>query len=246
MYNDWTEPYNLVQPPDYVKYESITSKNPVENEIKLDDSNPLDRLQTLIYQTKQNKDQNQNENYLLNLNENNFTIPSLNVSDLVSPSIINTTDTESHSSTNAKKTKFTSHKQFVDKMKPIIQSELQKQGISINYTNDVLSHMALESDWGHNQSGANNLAGLQAYKGGVSLTTTEYINGKKIKTKANFMEFNTLQQFVEYYINRLKNKFKAFNGGDYVTNIKKRGYFTAPLSDYKLGFNRIKRQINEI
>jgi len=49
MYNDWTEPYNLVQPPDYVKYESVTSKDPVENEIKLDDSNPLDRLQTLIY-----------------------------------------------------------------------------------------------------------------------------------------------------------------------------------------------------
>lgn len=241
MYNDWTEPYNLVQPPDYVKYESITS--PVESEIKLD--NPLDRLQTLIHQTKQNKDQNQDENYLLNLNENNFTIPSLNISDLVSPSIA-ITNNESHSSSNIKKAKFTTHKQFVDKMKPIIQSELQKQGISTNYTNDVLSHMALESDWGRHQSGANNLAGLQAYKGGISLTTTEYINGKKVKTKANFMEFDSLQQFASYYINRLKNKFNAFSGGDYVTNIKNRGYFTAPLSAYKLGFNKIKRQINEI
>lgn len=241
MYNDWTEPYNLVQPPDYVKYESITS--PAENEVKLD--NPIDRLQALISQTKQNKNQDQDENYLLNLNENNFTIPSLNISDLVNPNTT-ITNSESRSSSNVKKTKFTTHKQFVDKMKPIIQSELQKQGISTNYTNDVLSHMALESDWGRHQSGANNLAGLQAYKGGVSLTTTEYINGKKIKTKANFMEFDNLQQFVAYYINRLKNKFKAFNGGDYVTNIKNRGYFTAPLSTYKFGFNKIKQQINEI
>lgn len=142
-----------------------------------------------------------------------------------------------------KKASFKSKQDFINTFKPIIQKELANKGISLEYTDSLLAQIALESGWGKSESGRNNFAGLKSPKG-TARKTKEYINGKYVTITDTFKDFNSIEDFVKYYVNRLDKRFNAFNGGDFVANIKKKGYFTAPLNDYKKLHNLIKHQIS--
>ena len=144
-----------------------------------------------------------------------------------------------------KKHSFKSKQDFVDTFKPIIERELSNKGISLQYTDSLLAQIALESSWGKSESGKNNYAGLKSSKG-TAVKTKEYINGKYVSTVDTFKDFNSIEDFVKYYIDRLDKRFKAFSGGDFVANIKNRGYFTAPFNDYKKLHNLIKHNISKL
>lgn len=136
---------------------------------------------------------------------------------------------------------FNNRNEFVTTFKPIIEQELQNQGIDPKYSNYLIAQMALESSWGKKPSGKNNFAGLKGK--GTKVKTHEYYNGVKTSVVDSFMDFNTLNDFAKYYVTRLKNKFKAFDSGDFVTNLHKNKYFTTPLSQYKNLFNLILKKV---
>ena len=140
---------------------------------------------------------------------------------------------------------FNDKKEFVNTLKPIIQQELINQNINPYFADSLIAQLALESAWGSKPTGKNNFAGLKS-KDGKSVNTKEYVNGKYVSIKDKFKNFESLEEFAKYYITKLKNKFKAFDGNDFVSNIRKHGYFTAPLNEYKRGFNLLLNNVRKL
>lgn len=140
--------------------------------------------------------------------------------------------------------KFNNHKSFVETFRPLVEKELINQGIDLKFSDKVIAHIALESNWGKRPSGKNNFAGLKGK--GTAVRTHEYYNGVKQYITDSFKDFNSLEDFTKYYINRLKNKFKAFESNNFVENIKKHNYFTAPLSKYGALFNMILKKVKQL
>lgn len=160
----------------------------------------------------------------------------------------NPKSTEPVTKTDYSETSFKGKEDFIYIFKPIIYNELQRQGIDSKYTNYVLAQMAHESGWGKHTSGKNNYAGLKATKTqpGTTLTTKERNKkGELYTTKAKFIDFDTIEDFTSYYISRLKNKFNAFSGGDFVVNIWRKGYFTDNLKSYRNSINSIAKWISK-
>lgn len=145
---------------------------------------------------------------------------------------------------NNKEYVFNNKKEFINTLKPLIYQELLNQNIDTNYTDTLLAQLALESAWGKKPSGKNNFAGLKG--SGSTKSTKEYINGRYINTKSSFKDFDSLQDFVKYYIKRLDQKFNAFSEGDFVTNIKSKGYFTDSLNKYKRTINLLVHNIKRL
>lgn len=143
--------------------------------------------------------------------------------------------------------KFNTKRDFIKIMAPIIKKELDKIGATSHLFN-VLAQIALESGWGKHQSGKNNFAGLKATASqkGTILNTHEVENGIRIAKKSKFMDFDSINDFANYYINRLNKKFHAFDGGDYTANIKRNGYFTSNENQYRNNLNNIKQSIQNL
>lgn len=139
---------------------------------------------------------------------------------------------------------FNTKRDFIKIMAPIIKRELDKIGQTSHLYN-VLAQMALESGWGKHQSGKNNFAGLKATSSekGTMRRTKEY-EGQQVISK--FKDFDSIEEFAKYYIDRLNKKFHAFAEGDYTSNIKQRGYFTANESQYRQNLNSIKQSIQNL
>lgn len=224
--------YNLVKPPEYLEYQYI----PQEISLPEEDNNNFTRLRDLIFNMKSSKKEvikNPSVGILEEVRKTYIEPKAINqqiepkIDQYVEPKINYTKET------------------FVKTFKPIIQKELQNQGINTNYTNNLLAQMALESAWGNRVGGNHNYGGLKS-KTGKKVATKEFKNGKYETIKDSFMNFNTKEDFIKYYVNRLKTKFKAFEGGDFLTNIRKHGYFTAPLSHYRAGVNLILKDISKI
>ena len=141
---------------------------------------------------------------------------------------------------------FSNKKDYINKMRPILRQALIDNGIDESYTDLLIAQTALESGWGRSSLSKlyNNFGGIKG--SGKSLETTEYINGKKVKQKDSFKAYSTVNEFADDYVKKLKDRFKAFDSGpnNFLANLKKNNYFTAPLSQYKASFNKIVQQVN--
>lgn len=135
----------------------------------------------------------------------------------------------------ADKGKFSGDQQeFVRTMYPLIKAKLDTIGKG-SFAPVVVAHMSIESAWGTKPSGKFNYAGMMATKNepGTMCNTFEYVNGQKVNTRSKFKDFKDVNDFIDFYINRLNGKFKAFEGPNYAANIRAHGYYTAPLELYQ-------------
>lgn len=134
----------------------------------------------------------------------------------------------------------TSSKQgFCKSMENPVRKALESQGLdSDKWTPYVIAQMAIESNWGKNiPQGSNNFAGIKAARGEASVAamTKELGTSGYYSTRSQFKKYDTVDEFTQDMVRKLKDKFKAFDGNtsDYVRNIKKHGYFTDSLSKYQ-------------
>lgn len=116
------------------------------------------------------------------------------------------------------------------------------------WTNYLLAQTALESNWGKSSISTkyNNYGGIKG-TGSGSVSTREYSPQRGYySTHSSFKSFNSVEDFADYFVKTLRDKFKAFSTtpGEYLKNIRNRGYFTAPLNDYSRTFNSILNSIS--
>ena len=116
------------------------------------------------------------------------------------------------------------------------------------WTNYLLAQTALESNWGKSSISTkyNNYGGIKG-TGSGSVSTREYSPQRGYySTHSSFKSFNSVEDFADYFVKTLRDKFKAFSTipGEYLKNIRKHGYFTAPLNDYSRTFNSILNSIS--
>jgi hypothetical protein len=78
------------------------------------------------------------------------------------------------------------------------------------YPELVAAQWALESNWGKNTSGTHNYFGLKG--SGSTVSTTEYVNGVQVTTKAGFLNFNSLEDCVKYLVDRWYKDYKSYKG----------------------------------
>lgn len=116
------------------------------------------------------------------------------------------------------------------------------------WTNYLLAQTALESNWGKSSISTkyNNYGGIKG-TGSGSVSTREYSPQRGYySTHSSFKSFNSVEDFADYFVKTLRDKFKAFSTtpGEYLKNIRNHGYFTAPLNDYFRTFNSILNSIS--
>jgi hypothetical protein len=107
------------------------------------------------------------------------------------------------------------------------------------YPELVAAQWALESGWGKATSGKNNFFGLKGK--GTLHTTKEFVNGREITITAEFLNFETPQQCVQYLVNRWHKDFKTYKGVNKAPNrdaaareLVRQGYATDPKYAEKL------------
>lgn len=126
-----------------------------------------------------------------------------------------------------KVTNFSDKGQFVKRMTEAYTKSLKERGISTKYVPMLVAQDALESGWGQHQSGKNNFGGIKG-KGTVKLTK-EQVNGRLVSTNQEFRDFSSLKEYTDYKVSLLNNnRYHAFDGGDFFTNVVKGGYATSP------------------
>lgn len=235
---DNLERYNLVQPPEFLSY----TEGPKISKPILETS--FNKLQSLLIPKKEKERKRE-----LEVPKPTIT-PILKIPEQLIDwtQFANPKSSKPLTKTDYSETSFKGRGDFVNMFKPIIYNELQRQNIDTKYTDFVLAQMAHESGWGKHTSGKNNYAGLKATKtqpGTVVATKERNKKGELYSTKAKFMDFDTIEDFTSYYISRLKNKFNAFSGGDFVVNIWRKGYFTDNLKSYRNSINSIAKWISK-
>lgn len=228
---DFDLKYNSLKTPEFLKFEPANIEYSFEEEEPVYDfQKKMDKFYSLLSSIKQLESEKE-DNVEFGFDNSDFT--ELN------------TDNLKRNATPRHDDKINSKSDFVSVFKPLVQQELTNQGISLNYTNQLLAHLAHESAFGKRiPKNSNNYAGFKGK--GVSTMTKEYVNGRYKPMVQSFMTFPDKQSFVKYYVDRMKNRFDAFNGGDMVTNIKRKGYFTARLQDYKKAFNNVLKDIENV
>ena len=110
--------------------------------------------------------------------------------------------------------------------------------LGAKYPEVVAAQFALESDFGRDPSGTNNLFGLKALpgtKGSLVNTEEDDASGKSKKVKANFINFDSEEKSFKYLIDKWYKDYKHFTGVESgksvkeVTNLlQQQGYATDP------------------
>lgn len=111
------------------------------------------------------------------------------------------------------------------------------------YPELVAAQWALESAWGKQPSGRNNFWGLKG-KGTIK-TTKEVINGKEVQIKAEFQDFRTISEGVQFLVDRWYRDYetggKIYRGVNNASDreaaadeLVKQGYATDPSYATKL------------
>lgn len=143
-----------------------------------------------------------------------------------------------------------SRTEYVSMMYNALYKALSKNGIDADeWTPTLITHTAIESGWGNEFSRRNNNFGGMKGKGSGLVETKEWDKDRGYYTiKDEFKSFSSVDAFADEYVKKLKNKFHAFDGTpeDYLKNIRKHGYFTAPLSDYEEMFKPRLKEVNNI
>lgn len=140
---------------------------------------------------------------------------------------------------------FTSQRDYIKTMRPILRQALINNGIDESYTDLLVAQTALESGWGKSKLSKlyNNFGGIKG--SGATMTTKEHVNGKSQSQKASFKAYSSINQFADDYVKKLRDNFKAFEGDKkhFIATLKKNGYFTAPLETYKAQFDNIVSKV---
>lgn len=148
------------------------------------------------------------------------------------------------------KDNFSSKKDFAKTMYNYLYDALENNGLDGETWAPVLTaHTTIESDWGNQFSRKNNnYAGIKG-KGSSVVGTKEWSPQRGYYTiKDSFKSYPSIAAFADDFVKKLKNKFRAFDGTpqQYVSNIRKHGYFTDSLSHYQNMMNSRLQSINNL
>lgn len=153
-------------------------------------------------------------------------------------------------STKSNVESFKSKEEYVQTISPYIYQALQDNGLDADlWTPIVVAQTAVESGWGNEFSRRNHNYGGIKGKGSGRVDTKEYNpeTGEYYTIQDEFKKYNSMEDFADDFVKRLKNRFNAFNNSpaEYVQNIKNKGYFTAPLSDYQNLIDSTLQEVNK-
>ena len=101
------------------------------------------------------------------------------------------------------------------------------------YPNLVAAQWALESNWGRSPSGVHNYFGMKGK--GSGKPTDEYINGKRVRTYATFIDYESIDASVVDVVNKWHKDYKWHKGvnnaatrEDAARMLARQGYATSP------------------
>lgn len=107
------------------------------------------------------------------------------------------------------------------------------------YPELVVAQWRLESAGGTKVSGKNNIAGLKGK--GTTKSTIEYVNGKQVEIRDDFLDFETVDDCIEYLVERWYKDYKGYKGVNNASTAElaakmlvSEGYATDPLYAEKL------------
>ncbi len=145
------------------------------------------------------------------------------------------------SSEDLNRKKFNSPEEFVATMMPMAEQAAKKLGVDPRY---LVAQAALETGWGksiiRNQGGdsSHNLFGIKAHGwGGASanVTTSEVIQGVRIKEKADFRSYDSFEHSFNDYVDFLQSNGRyrqalqsTANPERFVGELQRAGYATDP------------------
>lgn len=140
-------------------------------------------------------------------------------------------------------------KAYVEFMYPYLYEALSENGIDPDkWTPVLVAHTAHESGWGNEWSRKNNnFAGIKG-KGSGNVKTKEWDSKRGYYSiSTSFKRFNSVEEFADEYVKKLKNRFKAFEGSpsQFASNLRKRGYYTAKLEDYQNAMSVLLAKVNK-
>lgn len=149
---------------------------------------------------------------------------------------------------------FTSPAEFVATMLPMAEQAAKKLGVDPRY---LVAQAALETGWGksiiRNSDGGSthNLFGIKAHGWGgqsANVTTSEYVQGVKVKEKADFRSYASFEQSFNDYVDflqsngRYKHALQATaNPERFVNELQQAGYATDP--NYARKISQIARKM---
>ena len=141
-------------------------------------------------------------------------------------------------------------KGFAKTMYRYLYQALENNGLDGKVWAPILTaHTSIESNWGNQFSRKNNnYAGIKG-KGSSVVGTKEWSPQRGYYTvKDSFKSYPSIAAFADDFVKRLKNKFRAFDGTpqQYVSNIRKHGYFTDSLSHYQGMMNSRLNTVNRL
>ena len=141
-------------------------------------------------------------------------------------------------------------KGFAKTMYRYLYQALENNGLDGKVWAPILTaHTSIESNWGNQFSRKNNnYAGIKG-KGSSVVGTKEWSPQRGYYTvKDSFKSYPSIAAFADDFVKRLKNKFRAFDGTpqQYVSNIRKHGYFTDSLSHYQSMMNSRLNTVNRL
>ena len=141
--------------------------------------------------------------------------------------------------------------QFKTDMYNAYHSALVKKGLkekdAAEFARRLTTQAILESNWGQSSLSKDfNFGGVKDFSGkGVSKDTKEFINGKMVTVKQPFRKFASVDDYVNYKINLVGNKWKVFQStpDNYFTLIVsgKQKYATDP--NYTAKLNNLHKQV---
>lgn len=155
-----------------------------------------------------------------------------------------------------------SQKEFLSTMKSLYINGIEEYNkthndkIDIKYADDLAAHDAVETGYGKHLSGDNNFGGIKVTKGQIDKgvpykrkKTFEYVNGKKVYIYDNFRSFKSPEDYVKYKLEFLTSgryaKAGVFHSSDsYASQLKRAGYYTAPVSQYESILNSVKKGLS--
>lgn len=141
-------------------------------------------------------------------------------------------------------------KGFAKTMYRYLYQALENNGLDGKVWAPILTaQTTIESGWGNQFSRKNNnYAGIKG-KGSSVVGTKEWSPQRGYYTvKGSFKSYPSIAAFADDFVKRLKNKFRAFDGTpqQYVSNIRKHGYFTDSLSHYQGMMNSRLKVVNNL
>lgn len=125
-------------------------------------------------------------------------------------------------------------------MEQLYSKALAEKGIDQKYVKYLVAHDMLESgkNFSH-QSGKFNFGGIKGK--GTLRKTMEERNGKKVSTAASFKDYKHPYDYVQDKVRLMDERYKAFNGGNYIDAVIRGGYATD--SSYKSKYLKLFNSI---